>query len=162
MTLYFADDSTARLPLAAEALAETVIRGALTALACPYEAEVNLLLTNDSAIQTINRDQRGIDRPTDVLSFPANEFSAPGDFTAPDPQAFDPENGEWLLGDIVISTDRVLSQAAEYGHSVKREYAFLIVHSVLHLVGYDHLAEDERILMEAKQKELLDILDIRR
>ena len=84
----------------------------------------------------MNLEQRGIDRPTDVLSFPMIEYDAPGDFSVIDEEtgdAFNPETGELMLGDIVISKEKVLSQAEEYGHSPKREYAFLIAHSMLHL-----------------------------
>ena len=102
----------------------------------------------------MNLEQRGIDRPTDVLSFPMIEYDAPGDFSVIDEEtgdAFTPETGELMLGDIVISKEKVLSQAEEYGHSPKREYAFLIAHSMLHLFGYDHMEEEERAEMEAHQ-----------
>ena len=102
----------------------------------------------------MNLEQRGIDRPTDVLSFPMIEYDAPGDFSVIDEEtgdAFNPETGELMLGDIVISKEKVLSQAEEYGHSPKREYAFLIAHSMLHLFGYDHMEEEERAEMEAQR-----------
>ena len=77
-------------------------------------------------------------------------------------EAFDPESGELVLGDIVISKEKVLAQAEEYGHSPRREYAFLIAHSVLHLCGYDHMEEEERLVMEQKQREILEKLEILR
>ena len=113
----------------------------------------------------MNLEQRGIDRPTDVLSFPMIEYDAPGDFSVIDEEtgdAFNPETGELMLGDIVISKEKVLSQAEEYGHSPKREYAFLIAHSMLHLSGYDHMEEDEAKVMEAKQEQVLASLGITR
>ena len=75
---------------------------------------------------------------------------------------FDPESGELTLGDIVISKEKVLTQAEEYGHSPMREYAFLIAHSVLHLTGYDHMEDEERQVMEQKQREIMERLDILR
>ena len=112
----------------------------------------------------MNREFRSTDRATDVLSFPMTDFEAPGEFGFLEERndCFHPESGELLLGDIVISKDRVLSQAAEYGHSVLREFAFLITHSVLHLTGYDHMEEDERLVMERMQKEILEKLEILR
>ena len=76
--------------------------------------------------------------------------------------AFHPESGELMLGDIVISKEKVISQAEEYGHSIEREYAFLIAHSMLHLFGYDHMEDDERMIMEEKQEEILERLHILR
>ena len=116
----------------------------------PYEVQVNLLLTMNDEIHEMNRDFRNIDRATDVLSFPMLEYETPGDFShfESEEDCFDSETGELLLGDIVISKEKVIAQAEEYGHSVKREYAFLIAHSVLHLSGYDHMEEEERIEMD--------------
>ena len=133
-------------------------------LNCPYEVCADLLIVDDIAIRTINRDSRGIDDATDVLSFPMNPFSAPGDFSplADDPDAFDPDTGELLLGDIVISMDHVQRQAEEFGHSPLREFAFLIVHSALHLTGFDHMKEEDRIAMEDAQKNVMQILGISR
>ena len=115
-------------------------------------------------IHEMNRDFREIDRATDVLSFPMLEYEKPGDFShfESSQDCFDPETGELLLGDIVISKEKVLAQAEEYGHSAKREYAFLIAHSVLHLSGYDHMEDDERIEMENLQREILNKLNILR
>lgn len=79
-----------------------------------------------------------------------------------DDSAFDPESGELVLGDIVISKERVIAQAEEYGHSIRREYAFLIAHSMLHLMGYDHMEEEERAVMEQKQRDILEQLGITR
>lgn len=137
---------------------------ALDYVGCPYEAQVNLLLTTDEQIHEMNRQFRGIDRPTDVLSFPMVEYEAPGEFgfLEDEEDCFDPESGELVLGDIVISKERVLEQAAAYGHSPKREFAFLIAHSVLHLTGYDHIGEEERLVMEQKQREILEQLGILR
>lgn len=164
MALYFEEEGSLRLPLPCEELAREVVDAALNYVGCPYEAQVNLLLTTDEQIHEMNRQFRGIDRPTDVLSFPMVEYEAPGEFgfLEDEEDCFDPESGELVLGDIVISKERVLEQAAAYGHSPKREFAFLIAHSVLHLTGYDHIGEEERLVMEQKQREILEQLGILR
>ena len=109
-------------------------------------------------------EQRQIDRATDVLSFPMVDYECPGefDFLEERDDCFNPETGELVLGDIVISKEKVVSQAEEFGHSLKREFAFLIAHSMLHLSGYDHIEEDERLEMEEKQRELMNKLNILR
>lgn len=164
MTLIFEEEGIITLPVEAKELAETVIEYCLDYADCPYETEVSLLLTMNEEIREMNREYRQIDRATDVLSFPMLEYEEPGDFSHVEEMAdaFDPESGELILGDIVISKEKVLSQAEEYGHSPKREYAFLIVHSMLHLFGYDHMEEDERIEMEGLQKEIMSGLSIER
>lgn len=164
MALFFEEEGSLRLPLPCEELAREVVDAALNYVGCPYEAQVNLLLTTDEQIHEMNRQFRGIDRPTDVLSFPMVEYEAPGEFgfLEDEEDCFDPESGELVLGDIVISKERVLEQAAAYGHSPKREFAFLIAHSVLHLTGYDHIGEEERLVMEQKQREILEQLGILR
>lgn len=131
---------------------------------CPYEAQIDLVLTTDEEIQKTNREFRGIDRPTDVLSFPMVDFPSPADYSVleEDESLFHPESGELLLGDIMISIPTAVRQAEEYGHGILREYAFLIAHSVLHLLGYDHMEEEERRLMEEKQRQALDSLQITR
>lgn len=147
------------------ALAQRVIDFCLEYSAFPYEAEVNLTLTDNEGIHVINREYRGIDRPTDVLSFPMLEYVVPGDFAFLDDENnddFNPDTGEALLGDIIISVEKVLEQAESFGHSVEREYAFLITHSMLHLFGYDHMEEEEAKVMEEKQKEILLQLNILR
>lgn len=146
-------------------LIEKVICASLDYVQCPYEAEVNVLLTDNEAIHQINLEQREIDAPTDVLSFPYAEFAEPANFDSLEdeqPDVFHPETGEFMPGDIVISVERVLEQAEEYGHSVERELGFLIAHSVLHLCGYDHMEPEERELMEQKQREIMDIVGLSR
>ena len=113
----------------------------------------------------MNREVRQIDRSTDVLSFPQVEYPSPADFSwAEEHEAdcFDPDSGELVLGDIVVSLDHVKEQAAQYGHGCRREFAFLIVHSMLHLLGYDHMEAREAAVMEKKQADILDSLGIRR
>ena len=132
---------------------------------CPYECEVSLTVTGDREIRELNRIHRGIDRETDVLSFPMLDFPKPGDYswiTEESTGCFNPESGELMLGDIVICADRCREQARSYGHSLKREFAFLIVHSMLHLQGFDHMQDNERLAMEQAQDEILDGIRIRR
>ena len=162
MTLFFEEEGELKLDLPCKELAEKVINAALDYADCPYETEVNLLLTMNNEIQEMNQNFRSIDRPTDVLSFPMIDYEEAGnfDFLEDVMDAFHPESGELMLGDIVISKEKVISQAEEYGHSIEREYAFLIAHSMLHLFGYDHMEDDERLEMEQKQKEILEILQI--
>ena len=143
----------------------SVINEALDYVGCPYECSINVLLTDDTGIRDMNRDFRGIDRATDVLSFPMLSFETPADFSGveEDPSDYaDPETGELVLGDIVISCERARAQAAEFGHSLKREVAFLTAHCMLHLCGYDHIDEAERSVMEQKQEEILTKLGITR
>ncbi len=131
----------------------------------PYEAEVNLTLTDNKGIHAINKEYRQIDRPTDVLSFPMLSYETPGDFSFlsdENEDDFNPDTGEVMLGDIIISVDKVKEQALEYGHSEKREFAFLITHSMLHLFGYDHMEADEAAVMEEHQRKILDALGITR
>lgn len=146
-------------------LAETVIEAALNHENCPYECEINVILTDNAGIHQINKECREIDRPTDVLSFPMAEYQVAGDFALLEeeqPECFHPESGELLLGDIIISLDKVKEQAEQYGHSAKREYAFLLAHSMLHLMGYDHMVEEEEKVMFQKQEEILAGLNITR
>jgi probable rRNA maturation factor len=143
-------------------LTERVIIGALDFIECPYEAEVNVLFTDNASIQEINRENREIDAPTDVLSFPIGEYPVPGVFdTLEDeqPEVFHPETGELMLGDIVISLERAAEQAKEIGNSFEREVAFLVIHSTLHLLGYDHerSADDEEAQCLA-QREIIESL----
>lgn len=158
MTLFIEEEGNVTLPFDIKETAELIIETVLDYEQCPYEAEVNLLLTTDEEIREMNREHRQIDRATDVLSFPMVDYETPGDLSGVEerPDVFDPESGELMLGDIVISKDRLILQAEEYGHSVKREYAFLIAHSMLHLLGYDHMEEDERLIMEQRQREIME------
>lgn len=143
-----------------EEIIRKVICTALDYEKCPYEVQVYVMLTDNKEIHQVNLEQRKIDRPTDVLSFPMAEYTQPADFSdieEREPDAFHPLTGELMLGDILISMDKVKEQAREYGHSEKRELAFLVAHSMLHLMGYDHMEEAERLLMEKKQEEILTL-----
>ncbi len=165
MTLNFEYETDIKLDLDYEALIEKVVEEALDAEGCPYEIELNIILTDNKEIQAINKEYREVDAPTDVLSFPLVDYSSPSDFSHLEEAAddyFNPETGELLLGDIILSVEKVMGQAVEYGHSEERELGFLVAHSMLHLFGYDHMEEDERTVMEEKQKIILDSLGITR
>ena len=165
MTVYLEEEGGQMLPLDTWGLAEAAAEAALDELGCPYEAEVNLLLTDNEGIRILNREHRQIDRPTDVLSFPMLDFEAPADFSAAETDeadCFNPETGELVLGDIIISVDKVAEQAEKYGHSREREFAFLTAHSMLHLMGYDHEVPAEAEVMEKRQEAVLKSLRILR
>ncbi len=155
---------TADVPVAGEKAARALIRRAIrTALAAEGVAslcEVDVLLTDDAGIRAINRDMRNIDTPTDVLSFP--QFTLrPGD--KPSGTDADPGSGLVPLGDMVISVERAERQAREYGHPKGRELSYLAVHSVLHLLGYDHLDEGPmKAQMREREEEILARLDMTR
>jgi len=165
MTILVENEVNRELDFDYEEVIKTVISKTLETENCPYETEVNVLLTGNEEIHEANKEFRGIDRPTDVLSFPMVDYEVPSDFSCVDenPESYlNPETDELLLGDIMISVDKVYEQANEYGHSPKREFAFLIAHSMLHLLGYDHIDEAERKVMEEKQEAILDALGITR
>ncbi len=148
-----------------EAVIKDVIEATLQYVRCPYESSVSVLITDNESIHELNLEYRGIDAPTDVLSFPLVDYEEPGNFEhlEEDPELyFDPDSGELQLGDVVISLDKVYSQAEEFGHSTKRELAFLVAHSMLHLCGYDHMEEAERTQMEQMQEEILSQLQLTR
>ena len=115
---------------------------------------VSLVLTDDAGIAALNREFRGVDAPTDVLSFPQLEAAGPGTAV--------PADAPLPLGDIVVSLQRAEAQARDYGHTLARELGFLLVHGLLHLLGYDHETPDEAATMEARQEAVLDALGLHR
>ncbi len=125
---------------------DRAIRTALAHQGVETACDVYVMITDDEGIRELNREHRELDKPTDVLSFPMQELT-PGEPINPSPLEIDPETGLYMLGDMVISLERAQEQAQEYGHSIERELAFLAVHSVLHLLGYDHERgeEDEKL-----------------
>ena len=129
----------------------------------PGDAEISLLVTDAEEVHRLNLEFRGIDRTTDVLSFPGLNFDDPALFEdSIDSSSFNPDNGCVMLGDIVINAQKVKEQAAEYGHSELREFAFLVAHSMLHLCGYDHMTLEEADVMEKRQELALTSLGITR
>ncbi len=164
MTLLFEMEGQVEFDFDPEALAREVLAAGLLAESFPYEAEISLTITGDEEIRHLNLEHRGKDAATDVLSFPMLEFPSAGDFSflKEERDCFNPDTGEVMLGDIVISEPHVKKQAAEYGHSIKREYSFLLVHSLLHLLGYDHESEEEELAMFSRQEQILAGLHITR
>lgn len=163
MTFYVENDTEKEFSFSIEEIFEKVAEAVLEMESCPYEACVGLLLTDNEGIRCYNKEYRGIDKETDVLSFPNLDFEQAGIFSiAEEAEAdyFDLDSGELLLGDIIISVDRVEEQAVEYGHSERREFAFLTAHSMFHLCGYDHMTKEEAAVMEQKQEAVLQKLGI--
>ena len=137
-----------------------VVRAALEAEGVDVPCEVNVLVTGDEGIHQVNLDMREMDAPTDVLSFPMFDLR-PGD--KPSREDADPATGLVPLGDMCISLERARAQAGEYGHSGRRELAYLAVHSVLHLLGYDHLDEGPmKARMREREEAVMDSLDLPR
>lgn len=158
MTFYVENEADKEFPFDMEEVFRNVAQAVLTMEQCPYEASMNLLLTNNENIRIYNKEYRQIDKETDVLSFPNLNFEKAGDFSMVEESEadyFNPDSGELILGDIVISADKITEQAKEYGHSELREFAFLIAHSMFHLCGYDHMTEKEAAVMEQKQERVL-------
>lgn len=165
MTYHIEYEATKQLDFDYDELIKKVVIACLDFEECPYESEISVLLTDDEEIHRINQEFRGIDKATDVLSFPTVTYETPGDFSMVEElqeECFNPETGELMLGDIVISIDHAINQANDYGHSSEREIAFLTAHSMFHLFGYDHMEEEERLNMEEKQNAVLSKLQILR
>lgn len=141
--------------LAVNAHIKKCIRATLDAERITVPCEINVLVTNDSGIQAINSASRGIDRPTDVLSFPMFQLEAgnpPKDWT----EYIDPETNLCPLGDMAISLERAAAQAKEFGHSIRREVGYLTIHSMLHLLGYDHLDEGpQKAQMRSREESIV-------
>ena len=153
MTILIENEAEKELDFDYETVTKAVVKKVLEIEKCPYEMEINVLITGN------------IDKATDVLSFPALDYKEPAvfDFVEDSPDEYmNRETDELILGDIMVSADKVYEQAKEYGHSRKREFAFLITHSMLHLLGYDHIEDDERKIMEEKQENILRLLEISR
>lgn len=143
-----------------EALLKEVIPVALSAEEVEVPCEINVLLTDDEGIHVINLEQRNVDAPTDVLSFPMFEFH-PGD--KPTMDDADPGTDLVPLGDMVLNLDRARTQGEEYGHGTRREIAYLVVHSMLHLLGYDHMDEGPmKKQMREREEAILNELGINR
>lgn len=167
MTFYVENESGYEFEFLADELAIDVAKTVLKQENGPTDVEINLLITDNEGIREFNKQYRNIDKETDVLSFPNLDFDYPADFSAAnnsecEADYYNPESGELVLGDIILSAERVVSQAEEYGHSIKREFAFLIAHSMLHLCGYDHMEENEAKDMEDRQEAVLKQLGITR
>lgn len=158
MSVYIENEYEGEIPARYNAIVEDIVAASLDFLKCPYDCEVNVLFTGNDGIQELNRDYRQIDSPTDVLSFPMLEYDEVAVFDSFEEHpedCFNQDSGELMLGDIVLNVDRIQSQANEYGHTQRRELAFLVAHSMLHLAGYDHIDDEERRVMEQLQEQIL-------
>lgn len=144
MTIYYSYEASTKLHIAWMNIIGDVVEGTLAYMKFKKQAEVSVSVVDEKEIKKLNKDFRGINKVTDVLSFPIGDVN--------------PETKEVVLGDIVLCADKVIAQAAAYGHSRKRELAFLTCHSMLHLLGYDHIDDKEREEMEELQKHILDKL----
>lgn len=163
MTEILTENEQDRVELTGELLSavKEVCGRTLLSEECNFDAQISMTFTDDERIALINKEQRGIDSPTDVLSFPMLEFDEEGN--AGGEYEYDPETGYLLLGDIVISMETALRQSEEYGHSLMREVCFLTAHSMLHLLGYDHVNDPEgEKLMNEKQEAILMEMGITR
>ena len=164
MTIQIEYETERQLNIDYEKLASRVAAHILETEHCPYDVSVNLVITDNEEIKKVNQEFRSIGAPTDVLSFPMIPFETPADYSIVEDQDeyFDLDTEELVLGDVMISVDKVFAQAEEYGHSVEREFSFLIAHSMLHLLGYDHMEPEEAAVMERKQAQALEDLGITR
>ena len=152
VNLVFQQGGLQRLPIAANI--RTCINAVLKAEGVTAKCEINVLVTDDKGIQQINRTSRNIDKPTDVLSFPMFELS-PGELPQDWSEYEDPDTGLVPLGDMCISLERAMAQAQEFGHTTRREVGYLTIHSMLHLLGYDHMDEGpQKRQMRAREEDI--------
>ena len=151
MTFYVENETDVVFPFDAEKLVEEVANAVLDAEECPYESEINVLITDNEGIRVFNREYRDIDRETDVITFALE-----------DEDTLVMPSDERILGDIYISIDKAKSQAIEYGHSFKREICFLAVHGFLHLLGYDHMNKEDEEEMFSLQELILNEANIKK
>lgn len=144
MTIYFNYEAKTKLHMPWMNIISDTVNGTLAYMKFKKQAEVSVTVVDENEIKSLNKEFRNINKVTDVLSFPIGDKN--------------PETGEIVLGDIVLCAQKVIDQANEYGHTRKRELAFLTCHSMLHLLGYDHIEDDERLVMEDLQRKILEKL----
>lgn len=166
MTIYVENETDFTFPFDTKELCSRVAEAVLDAEGCPYETEINVLITDNEGIRLYNKEYRNIDRETDVLSFPNIPFETEADFSIVEENCsdyFQPDSGELILGDIILSVDRICSQAAKaYGHSRKRDVCIPRCAQHAHLCGYDHETPEEAAVMEQKQETILSALGLTR
>ncbi len=146
----------------AEGLIRKAIDAALKFEEFKYSYEISVVITDNAGIRIMNKQFRNVDRETDVLSFPMIEFNNDDLEFQISAEEIDPETGDVMLGDIVISIEKAYEQAEEYGHSFDRELAFLTVHSILHLLGYDHMVIKDEQIMRKKEENILSVINLSR
>ena len=159
MTIYIENESDIKLNIPYRKIIEDSINLSLDFEKVPYECEISVTIVDDERIHEINKEFREIDRSTDVLSFPLNEFEKAADWQNfdEDKASFNYDTGELMLGDIILSAEHIIKQANEYGHTRKRELAFLVIHSILHLLGYDQITKEDEEKMFSRQRQILDL-----
>lgn len=163
MSVFVWNETKFKFGFSIEEQSKLVIKECLREEKFPQQAEINLTIVHEDEMQEINMEQREINEVTDVLSFPMLEFQEAGKFLEDElKNNLNLDTHEVMLGDIVICCERVEEQAKEYGHSMLREFSFLVAHSMFHLMGYDHMIEVEEMKMFEKQKKVLDHLEITR
>ena len=165
MTIYFEDEAMLTFAFDMEKQLDKVISFVRDYVKCPYDIEVSVTMVDKASIQQVNSAFRDMNQATDVLSFPMMEYDKPLAFdgeTFKGSISLSPDTEELVLGDIVLCSEVIKELAKEYGHSELREFSFLVVHSMLHLFGYDHIVERERIEMEEEQKKIMNMLGIER
>ncbi len=158
MTIYINYESKVKLHIPYRKIIHQVAALCLAHEGVPYECELSVTIVDEDTIKDINEQFRHITKATDVLSFPLNDFWEAADFSDfdEDRASFNPDTGELMLGDIILSASHIIEQAEEFGHTRKRELAFLVVHSILHLLGYDHMIPEEEERMFEKQRQILE------
>lgn len=149
MTEFIFDCTDESLTAVQESVLKKAVEKALSAEKIDFDCEISVVITNNEGIREINRDYRNIDAPTDVLSFPQYDFISPSVFAQLPSEPV-------VLGDMVISKERLIIQAEEIGHSFEDELAYLTVHSVLHLLGYDHMTESDKKIMRNREKKIVE------
>lgn len=156
MSIFIENDTQIVIP-GIEVLIEKAVLAVVQYENVPYKIHVEVEIVDDESIRELNSTYRGIDKETDVLSFPLIDFVNPADYSIiqPNDTHFDHDTNELLLGDIIISIDMAKKQAEDFNHSLDREIGFLVVHSMLHLLGYDHSTNEEERMMFRKQDEIL-------
>ena len=159
------DCEIGEMPIGLEDLLNRVMAACLKVEGVPENCAANMLITDDATIHEINREQRGVDRATDVLSFPSIQY--PAGTTARDNirllrREYDPDAGGLYLGDIVISLEHARAQALEFGHSAEREIGYLTAHSLFHLMGYDHMTDGDKAVMRARDEAAMALVDLKR
>lgn len=165
MTIFVEDEVKSEWPFNVDKQVKKVVTKTLEFMEFEFDVELSVMIVPEDIIRQINLETRNVDSVTDVLSFPMISYIKPLDPSEElneNSSAFNPDTGELVLGDIVLCDARIRQQSIEFGHSLEREFSFLIVHSILHLMGYDHIEDEEREIMEQKQNEIMEYLKIKR
>ncbi|NLL70568.1 MAG: rRNA maturation RNase YbeY [Epulopiscium sp.] len=159
MTIWIENNTMMELPKGMEEQIENIVKTSLEQEEYPLSTEVSITFVDNQEIHELNKQHRGIDNPTDVLSFPMLDFADQTkniDSLVSFSECFNLDTKELILGDIIISLEKAKEQSELYGHSLEREIGFLVAHSMFHLMGYDHMTENEEKVMNEKQELILE------